>query len=137
MHTNRAKLFLLTWFLVLIGTGGALAQTSNTAHATIPFEFWVGSSRFPPGEYVITLLKTSSYLYIRSADGTAAQSVYTLPVDNVPADNDECTLVFEVRNGTHYLYGGRGPSGRLVVTAESPRRAPSGAERAEVPITFR
>ena len=137
MHTNGRKLFLVTSFLFLIGIGGALAQTPKTAHANIPFEFWIGSDRLPSGEYVITELETMAYLYMRSADGRTVQSVYTLPVDNVPANNDECTLIFEVRNGTHYLYGGWGPAGRLVVTAESTKHVPSGAERAEVPITFR
>lgn len=137
MLTNKRATVILASLLMLITVGGALAQTAKTAHASIPFEFRIGGDRLPAGDYVIEHLDATSYLYIRSTNGRTAHGVYTLPVDDVPAKTEECKLIFEVRNGNWYLYGGWGPFGRRVIVAESTRPEPSGTERVEIPITFR
>ncbi len=137
MRTHKTETFLLISFVLLIAVVGTVAQTQKTAYASIPFEFWIGGTRFPAGEYVIEHLETMSYFYIRQTDGRRGQDVYTLPLDYIPAKEGQCKLIFEVRDGGHYLYGGWGPLGDRVLTAKSTEPAPSGADRAEIPIAFR
>jgi hypothetical protein len=137
MQSKKFSLLFLTGLVVVMAACGALAQSQKTAHANIPFEFWIGGNRLPAGDYVIEHLESTSYLYFRNTDGKSAQDVYTLPVDDVPAKDGESQLVFALRDANHYLYGGWGPFGRRVVVSESVRPAPSGENRIEVPISFR
>jgi hypothetical protein len=133
------KLSFLFFSVLVLGMAirSAPAQSKKTAHALIPFEFWIGGNRLPAGDYVLEHLESTSYFYFRSTDGKSAQNVYTLPVDDAPAKEGESQRVFEVRDANHYLYGGWGPFGRRVLVSESSRPVPSGTNRAEVPITLR
>jgi hypothetical protein len=121
--------------LTLAGLG--FAQKQRIAQATIPFEFWVEGYRLPAGAYQIDLLESTSYLLFRSTDDKILQEVFALPIDDDPAKTDESKLVFRIENGRYYLYGGWGRFGRRVLTGESVRPVPSGADRAEVPIIYR
>jgi len=49
----------------------------------------------------------------------------------------EYKLIFRVEDGKHVLYGGWGPFGSRVQSAESTEPAPSGQNRVEVPVTYR
>ena len=124
-------------FVLLLPIIQGAAQEQKAAEASIPFEFWIGGSRLPAGVYRIEHLESTSYFFLRSADRKTAQAVYTLPVDDSPATDGDSKLVFRIANGRHYLYGGWGPFGRRVVTAESTRPVPSGYNRADVLVTYR
>lgn len=121
--------------LILVGQG--MAQKQKPAQATIPFEFWIAGSRLPAGEYRIEDVESTTYILFRSTDGKIVQEAYTLPLDENPAKPSDAKLVFRIQDGKHYLYEGWGPYGRRVVTSESTRPAPSGNDRAEVPIAYR
>ena len=123
---------LSSLLLVLAATG----QNPKTAHAVIPFEFWVEGNRLSAGDYIIVHVESMSYWLFRCTDGKSVATVYGLPLDREPATEGDAKLIFRVENGRHYLYGAWGPSGRGVVTTESAWAAPSGAARVEVPITF-
>lgn len=84
-------------------SSGALAQSQRTAHAMIPFEFWIGGNCLPAGDYMIEHFESTSYLYFRSTDGRWALDVSTLPMDDVPAKQSECQLVFELRDANHRM----------------------------------
>ncbi len=137
MLPKKLSFLFLTAPVLGMAISSAPAQSKKTAHAIIPFEFWIGGNCLPAGDYVIEHLESTSYLYFRSTDGKSAQTVYTLPVDDAPAKEGESQLVFELRDANHYLYGGWGPFGRRVLVSESSRPVPSGTNRAEVPIVFR
>jgi hypothetical protein len=137
MQQKKLSFLFLKALMLVMAISGAPAQSKKTAHAMIPFEFWLGGDRLPAGDYVIVHLESTSYLYFRSTDGKWAHDVYTLPVDDVPANEGESQLVFEVRDANHYLYGGWGPFGRRVLVSESSRPVPAGANRAEIPIVLR
>jgi len=137
MQSKKLSFLFLPALVLVMAVCGALAQSQKTAHANIPFDFWIGGNRLPAGDYVIEHLESTSYLYFRNMDGKSAQDVYTLPMDDVAAKDGESQLVFELRNANHYLYGGWGPFGRRVVVSESSRPAPAGENRAVVPIEFR
>ena len=119
--------------LILVGT----AQTRMEAHATIPFEFWIEGDRLPAGNYQIEQIESIAYLLFLNSDGKTVDGAYTLAVDANPVKDSEARLVFRIQNGRRYLYGGWGPYGKHVVTAESTRPAPSGDNRVEVPVIFR
>ncbi len=70
MQTRTRETFFLILFVLLVGPGGALAEPQKAAYASIPFEFWIGDTHLPAGEYVIEHLETMSYFYIRETDGT-------------------------------------------------------------------
>ena len=113
------------------------AQTHGTAEATIPFDFWIEGTHLPAGRYRIEHIDSSTYFVMRSSDGKSIHDVYTLPLDESPITEQDAKLVFRVEKGRYYLYGGSGPFGRRVVTAESVRSALSGDSRAEVALVYR
>lgn len=133
---KRLIAILLGSLALLIPVGRGMAQKQRTAQATIPFEFWIAGSRLPAGDYRIEHVESTSYIWFRSTDGKIAKDVYTLPLDKNPVKESDSKLVFRIQDGKHYLYEGWGPYGRRVVTAESGRPAPSGDNRAEVPIIY-
>jgi len=122
-------------FLILVGQG--TAQKQRTAQATIPFEFWVAGNCLPAGDYRIEHVESTAYILFRSRDGKIVQDAYTLPLDENPVKESDAKLVFRIQDGRRYLYEGWGPYGKRVVTVESGRPAPSGDNRAEVPIIYR
>ena len=132
---------LITVFLsslaLLIVAGQGTAQKQTTAQATIPFEFWIAGNCLPAGDYRIEHIESTAYILFRSMDGKIVQDAYTLPVDDNPAKESDAKLIFRIQDGKRYLYGGWGPYGKRVVTVESGRPAPSGDNRAEVPIIYR
>lgn len=124
--------------LALLCTVDAQEQKlAKLAHATIPFEFWIGGQHLPAGDYIIEHVQSTSYFVVRSTDGKHMGQAYSIPTDDTPAKGNEYKLVFRVVNDKHYLYGGWGPFGKRVLTAESTRPLPSGSSRADVSITYR
>jgi len=123
--------------LTFLGTPSSLAQGRQSVEATVPFSFWVDGSKLPAGRYQIERIESSTYFLLRTKDGKGVHNVYTLPLDEDPIKEQNAKLIFRIENGKYYLYGGSGPFGGRVVTAESWRPAPSGDSRAEVPIVYR
>jgi hypothetical protein len=137
LSLKRVIAIVLGSWMLLSLAGQAVAQQESTAEATIPFEFWIEGYRLPAGDYQIERLQSTSYLLFRSLDGKIIQVAYVLPLDESPAKPGDAKLIFRIHDGRHYLYGGCGPFGHRVLTAESARPVPSGDDRAEVPINFR
>ncbi len=134
---KKIKTVLLGSLAFLIFAGQGVAQKQSVPHATVPFEFWIEGYRLPAGDYQIESLQSTSYLLFRSTDGRIIQVAYALPLDDDPAKESDCKLIFRIKDGRHYLYGGWGPFGRRVLTGESVRPVPSGDDRAEVPLIYR
>jgi hypothetical protein len=87
---------------VLLLAGVANAQYSDQKiTATIPFDFVVGKSTLPAGQYVF-LRTGSNQLLVRNADGHNFATVITGSVDaqKAPANSK---LRFETVNGSHVL----------------------------------
>ncbi len=134
---KRLMAIFLSSLTLLILVGQGRAQKQRIAQATIPFEFWIAGNCLPAGDYRIEEVESTTYILFRSTDGKTVQDAYTLPLDGYPAKQSDAKLVFRIQNGKHYLYEGWGAYGRRVVTGESVRPAPSGVDRAEVPIIYR
>lgn len=90
--------------LVLMGTGSAYAQSSESVQAQIPFDFKVGRTTLPAGEYRVKYdpAEEPGLLTVRSADGHREVFVLTQPVAVRKDRSNADKLVFE-REGTRYV----------------------------------
>jgi len=86
--------------------------------ANIPFEFHVGSSKLPPGKYVIHMLDDSSLtvMEITSADGSTSAlfDVQSAEAKSAPAKNE---LIFNKYGNRYFLaklFDEGNPSGSAV-----------------------
>jgi len=131
----------LGWLVLLCGLAltplsSLWAQSPRHIEAAIPFDFWIGGSHLPAGDYIIEPVDSSTYFLFRTKDGKGIHTVYSVPLDEVPRPESEAKLVFKLEDGKHCLYEGWGPFGRRVLTGESFYRAHSG-EMTDVPLVYR
>ena len=91
-------------FVFGIGTLTASAQ-GQVMRANIPFEFTVGKSTLPAGDYLIKLPETGGARVItfKKADGEAHAIVMTNPVNSKGAEI-ATGLVFVKAGDQHFLY---------------------------------
>jgi hypothetical protein len=81
---KKAMLVLSLAGLVIIFTGAAYANT-GLLRVTIPFEFYVGNTQLPAGDYIFemrpisTYSATSSSVVVKMMDGTVAARIATMP----------------------------------------------------------
>jgi hypothetical protein len=87
-----------------MGTGSAYAQSSESVQAQIPFDFKVGRTTLPAGEYRVKYdpAEEPGLLTVRSADGHREVFVLTQPVAVRKDRSNADKLVFE-REGTRYV----------------------------------
>jgi hypothetical protein len=112
-------------------------QQKQIAHATIPFQFWIGDNPLPAGDYEIEHVVSSTLVLFRSKNGNAVQDAYMIPLDDSVVKPDQAKLVFRVQNGKHYLYAFWGVYGKRVLTFESGRPTPAADIRLDVPVVYR
>jgi hypothetical protein len=119
--------------LVTVGT----AQTQKVAHATIPFQFWIGDSPLPAGDYQIEHEVSPTLVLFRLNGAKTANQAFMLPIDEDPVKESDFKLVFKDQNGKHYLYEVWGKYGKRVLTAVYGLPNPTGDSRVEVRIIYR
>lgn len=127
---------LLLCGIILVPFSSWSAQVPRQIEAAIPFDFWIGGSHLPPGDYIIETVGSSTYFLFRTTDGKGIHTVYSVPLDEIPRPESEAKLVFMLEDGKHCLYEGWGPFGRRVVTGELGYPVHSG-EMTEVPLVYR
>jgi hypothetical protein len=93
-------------FVLVIGAGSAFASLAVPIRVNIPFEFNVGGTTLPAGEYVISSpSETASHLLaIRSLDGASAVFIQAEPLS--PKHDiwePDTRLTFEKVNGKEFL----------------------------------
>jgi len=90
--------------VVLMGTGRAYAQSTESVRAQIPFDFKVGRATLPAGEYQLRYdpAEAGSVLTVRSADGRHEAFALTEAVEARRGTPSTDKLVFE-REGTSYV----------------------------------
>lgn len=71
-------------------------STTMNATASIPFEFWVGPEKMPPGKYELEII-VPSIAMLRSDDGKVQQELFTLDIGG-PVAQKESRLIFVLRN---------------------------------------
>jgi hypothetical protein len=127
----RMPLRMLTGCCLLLAVLGPLAFGQNQPHRgkiSVSFEFMVGGTKFPPGEYILDAV-TSSYGMLRSTDGKLRQTLYFVQTGE-PEKNPRA--VFNVRDKKYYFAAVIGWFGKMQYTGFSPH---GDDETKEIPIT--
>jgi hypothetical protein len=133
------RLLMVCFVLFLSGTWAPAqqAQQPKIAHANIPFQFWIGDSRLPAGNYEIQHVESATLVMFRSQDGHTVQDAYMIPLDVTTVKPDEAKLVFRIDHGSYYLYELWGVYGKRMLTSESALPAPTNANRLNVAVVYR
>jgi hypothetical protein len=137
IHTKQFYIWLLVCFVVLLGASRGIAQKPQIAHAKIPFEFWIGDSQLPAGEYQIEHVVSPTLVLFRGNDGKTVGEASMLPMDQSPVKKGDFKLVFVVQDQRHYLYEVWGAYGKRQMTSAYGLKEPTGENRVEVPIVYR
>jgi hypothetical protein len=100
-----SKMALRMAAVITLGAGFVLAQSGiNNLKATVPFDFTVGGTTLPAGEYVIQTTPGSSIVQIRDDRGHLKATVLG-EVAPKPRDVNDSHLVFHSFGAKHYLSG--------------------------------
>jgi hypothetical protein len=104
----------------------AQAQIIGDLEVSIPFQFHAGSTKLPPGKYVIHMLDNSNLtvMEISSADGSisALFDVESVEANSAPAKNE---LIFNKYGNRYFLaklFDQENPSGSKVVESRYEKR---------------
>jgi hypothetical protein len=127
---------LFRWFRLacagcLVLTLSAIGFGQTQPHAgkiNVPFEFDVGGTKFPSGQYILEAI-SPSYGQIRSSDGKTQQTLYFMQTGE-PEKN--LRALFVLRNKKYFFSGVLGWFGRMQYTGFSPH---ADDETKEIPIT--
>lgn len=77
------------------------ARADERLTAKVPFDFIVGKSRFPAGNYVVTQTSTTGILSIATAD--SRHSIFVLTNGDSPKYSGRPELVFKRFEGQNFL----------------------------------
>lgn len=121
--------------LLLFGRADA-ADKPKTAHAVIPFDFWIGDTKLPAGNYEMRHVSSPTLVVFTSPGKKRSTEAFMLPINDDPVQENQAKLVFLVQNGQHYLYEAWGVYGKRIVTAQYGIPAPTGDMRAEVSVVY-
>jgi len=113
--------------LMLSGIGFGQSQP-HSGTIRVPFEFDVGGTKFPAGQYILEAI-SPSYGQIRSSDGKMQQTLYFMQTgepEKIPR------ALFAVRDKKYFFSGVLGWFGRMQYTGFSPH---GDDETKEIPIT--
>lgn len=100
----------------------------HAGRISVPFEFDVGGTKFPAGQYVLGVI-SPSYGQIRSADDKIQQTLYFVQTGE-PEKSPRA--LFALRNKKYFFAGVLGWFGTMQYTGFSPH---SDDEVKEIPIT--
>jgi len=97
------KLFIALVFALALYPTQAQAQMTGALDAKIPFQFHVGNTKFPAGEYRIHVVDEGdpSGMEITSADGSISALFQVENTEANPGDNTE--LVFNKYGNRYFL----------------------------------
>jgi hypothetical protein len=121
--------------LALFGRADA-ADKPKTAHAVIPFDFWIGDTKLPAGNYAMRHVSSPTLVVFTSSADKSSTEAFMLPINNDPVQENQAKLVFLIQNGQHYLYEAWGVYGKRIVTAQYGVPAPTGDKRVEIAVVY-
>lgn len=123
--SKYSKTLLHVAAFAALSLGCGTAQTDEQLKATIPFDFTVGKTKLPAGEYTVTSTFGSHVLQIRDAEQRLQATVITMP-SNRRANPSESHLTFRVHGTRHYLaatWDGASGVGRELMKTAAEREA--------------
>jgi len=108
--------------------GGKSTLHPHSGRIKVPFDFDVGGTKFPAGQYILDAI-TPSYGQIRSSDGKQQQTLYFVQTGE-PEKSPRA--IFIVRNKKYFFSAVVAWFGRMQYTGFSPH---ADDETKEIPIT--
>jgi hypothetical protein len=119
-------LFIALIFALTMYPTRAQAQIIGDLEVSIPFQFHAGSTKLPPGKYVIHMLDNSNLtiMEISSEDGSTSAlfDVESVEANSAPAKNE---LIFNKYGNRYFLaklFDQENPSGSKVVESRYEKR---------------
>jgi hypothetical protein len=101
---SKEALFLIVT-AVAVGIGRpSVARADGLVTAEIPFDFIVGDTRMPAGDYTISETSTGpTVLLVESSDGTAVSFVSTIPTTSTGGNATQPDVEFQTLGKEHFL----------------------------------
>jgi hypothetical protein len=119
-------LFIALMFALTMYPTRAQAQIIGDLEVSIPFQFHAGSTKLPPGKYIIHMLDNSNLtiMEISSVDGSTSAlfDVESAEANSAPAKNE---LIFNKYGNRYFLaklFDQENPSGSKVVESRYEKR---------------
>lgn len=100
---NNAMKTMRVATIAALMAGAALAQTTSTLKADVPFKFSVGNVNLPAGHYTLTTAMGSAWVMVRDAQSHVRASVLAITRPNAPGVPRYSNIVFRTRGSSHYL----------------------------------
>jgi hypothetical protein len=102
--TTKKALFLIVT-TVAVGVGRpSVARADGLVTAKIPFDFIVGDTRLPAGDYTISETSTGpTVLLVESSDGTRVSFVSTIPTTSTEGNATQPDVEFQTLGKEHFL----------------------------------
>lgn len=129
------SLFIALAFVLTICPTKAQAQIVGDLEGNIPFPFYVGNTKLPPGKYVIQTVDNTDLkvMEIRSADDstTALFDVYVAEANQTPSKSE---LIFNKYGNRYFLeelFDEGSPSGTKVIESRYEKRVSQAAAEAQ------
>jgi len=124
LQKTKKHYHLLSWFIALVFgltmyPTRTQAQIVGNVEANIPFQFYAGSTKFPPGKYIIHVLDNSdlTLMEISSADGkmSALFDVRDAEANSAPARTELIFNKYGNRRFLAKLFDESNPNGSAVI----------------------
>jgi hypothetical protein len=119
-------LFIALIFALTMYPARAQAQIIGDLEVSIPFQFHAGSTKLPPGKYVVHMLDNSNLtvMEISSVDGSTSAlfDVESVEANSAPAKNE---LIFNKYGNRYFLaklFDQENPNGSKVVESRYEKR---------------
>ena len=134
-HHQLLSLFIALVFGFTMYPSKTQAQIVGNIEANIPFQFYAGNTKFPPGKYIIHVLDASdlTLMEISSVDGktSAVFAVRDAEANSAPAKSE---LIFNKYGYQHFLaklFDESNPNGSAVVESRYEKRIDKGTAEAQ------
>ena len=130
--TIVASLFL---FLAIPMVGQASIEPAAVCggSAQIPFDFWIGGSRLPAGQYRVECIIATVVVLFHNADKNVHQQAFLIPTSDEVAI-DDYKLVFTVHAHQHYMQELWNSNGKAVLTSRFGMAMAPEDTRIEIPM---
>ena len=103
MKIQALRAFQMLTLLLMLGVTSAQALTGDKVVANIPFDFTMGKTTLPAGEYVVQrIVNNPAVLVVRNRETYEAAFVLANPVRD-RSNLGEAKLVFDRHGNEHFL----------------------------------
>jgi hypothetical protein len=94
--------FVFLGLVTLLSPGRALTQIEGQIEANIPFPFYVGNAKFPPGDYIIRRLSVTDGSMEISSPDSRISALFVVRQSQATATPSSTELVFD-KYGNHFV----------------------------------